>query len=115
MGVTNGSAGSRPRRQFTPEEKAAVLRRHWVDQVAISDLCEEYQIQPSLFYVWQKQLLDNLALAFQDGRSRRGQEVATRQQRERIAALEAQLASKDAVIAEVSEEYLALKKKLGAS
>jgi transposase len=33
----------------------------------------------------------------------------------RVAALEARLAKKDAVIAEVSEEYLALKKKLGES
>jgi transposase len=33
----------------------------------------------------------------------------------RVAALEARLAKKDAVIAEVSEEHLALKKKLGES
>jgi uncharacterized coiled-coil protein SlyX len=33
----------------------------------------------------------------------------------RVVALEARLATKDAIIAEVSEEYLALKKKLGES
>ena len=103
------------RRQFTPDEKATILRRHLADKVPVSDLCDEYRIQPSLFYFWQRQALENLGAAFQDGRTRRGQAQTAKQERERIAALEARLATKDAVIAEVSEEYLALKKKLGES
>ncbi len=104
-----------PRRQFTADDKATMLRRHLADKVPVSDLCDEYHIQPSLFYLWQRQALENLAAALPDGRSRRGQERAAAGERERIATLEAKLAKKDAVIAEVSEEYLALKKKLGAS
>jgi transposase len=103
------------RRQFTPDEKAAILRRHFADKVPISDLCEEYHLQPSVFYSWQNQALDNLGAALQDGRSARGDDRVAATHRARIAALEAKLATKDAVIAEVSEEYLALKKKLGAS
>ncbi|MGH7663427.1 MAG: transposase [Gemmatimonadaceae bacterium] len=105
----------RKRRQFTPDEKATILRRHLSDKVPVSDLCDEYRIQPSLFYVWQKQAMDNLGAAFQDGRSRHGRERAAASERERIAALEARLLRKDGVIAQVSEEYLALKKKLGES
>jgi transposase-like protein len=105
----------RQRRQFTPEEKATILRRHLIDKVPVSDLCDEYHIQPSLFYVWQNQALENLSPALQDGRTRRGEEHTARLARKHLAALEAKVARKDAVIAEISEEYLALKKKLGES
>lgn len=111
MSHENGKA----RRHFTPDEKATILRRHLGDKVPVSDLCDEYQIQPSLFYLWQRQALDNLGAAFQDGRARRGQAQTAQKERERIVTLEARLGKKDAVIAEISEEYLALKKKLGAS
>jgi len=107
------STSARHRRQFTPEEKATILRRHLADKVPVSDLCDEYHIHPSLFYVWQNQVWENLSPALQDGRTRRGEEHAIRLERTRVAALEAKLARKDAVIAEISEEYLALKKKLG--
>jgi len=40
------------RRQFTADEKATILRRHLVDKIPVSDLCDEYRLQPSLFYVW---------------------------------------------------------------
>lgn len=48
------SNGNKRRRQFTPEEKATILRRHLADKVPVSDLCEEYHIQPTLFYLWQR-------------------------------------------------------------
>lgn len=102
-----------PRRQFTAEEKAAIVRRHLADKIPVSDLCDEYHIQPSLFYIWQTQALEHLSEGLHDGRTRRGEDHAVRAAHKRIAALEAKLAKKDAVIAEVSEEYLALKKKLG--
>jgi transposase len=101
------------RRQFTPDEKATILRRHLVDKVPVSDLCDEYAIQPTLFYLWQRQAFEHLGAALQDGRTQRGAVQAGAAERARVAALEAKLAKKDAVIAEVSEEYLALKKKLG--
>lgn len=110
----NGTAESK-RRQFTAEDKATILRRHLADKVPVSDLCDEYRLQPSLFYLWQRQALENLGAALQDGRSKRGHERASTGDQERIAALEAKLAKKDAIIAGVSEEYLDLKKQLGGS
>ena len=44
----------RTRRQFTAEQKAAILRRHLMDKVPVSDLCAEYKLQPSVFYGWQR-------------------------------------------------------------
>ena len=103
------------RRQFTADEKATILRRHLADKVPVSDLCDEYRIQPSLFYLWQRQLMEHLSAALEDRRTRRvdTSDVATRQRT--IDRLEAQLQKKDAIIAFVSEEHLALKKKLGES
>lgn len=112
MSRSNGRNG-KPRRHFTPEEKATILRRHLADKVPVSDLCDEYHIQPTLFYLWQRQAFEQLSAALQDGRTQRGQAQAVTAERARVAVLEAKLAKKDAVIAEVSEEYLALKKKLG--
>ena len=49
------------RRHFTPEQKAAIVRRHLVDKVPVSDLCDEYKIQPSMLYTWQKAVVDGAA------------------------------------------------------
>ena len=112
------------RRKFTAEEKATILRRHLADKIPVSDLCEEYKIQPSLFYVWQRQAFENLGVALEDRRTssrngadgRSGSELAKqKQQQETIERLEAKLQKKDSIIAFVSEEHLALKKKLGES
>jgi transposase len=34
------------RKHFTPEEKVAILRRHLVDKVPVSKLCEELGLRP---------------------------------------------------------------------
>jgi transposase len=34
------------RKHYTAEEKAAILRRHLLDKVPVSDLCEENGLQP---------------------------------------------------------------------
>ncbi len=62
--VQDGS-NSRERRHFTPLQKVAIVKRHLVDGVPISDLCDEHQIQPTQFYQWQKQLFENGATAFE--------------------------------------------------
>jgi transposase len=104
--------GRKNRRSFSAEQKATMLRRHFVDKVAVSDLCDEYKIQPSLFYFWQRQALENLERAVEAP----GERDAARRQAEqerKIATLEARVAKKDAIIAEISEEYVTLKKPLG--
>jgi len=106
------SKRGRKRRNFSAEEKATILRRHLVDKVPVSDLCDEYKIHPNLFYIWQQQLFENLDRAMQRPD---GSEAAQRQaaQERKIAALEAKVAKKDSIIAQVTEEYVALKKELG--
>jgi transposase-like protein len=43
----------KPRKNYTPVEKVAILRRHLLDHVPVSDLCDEHQLSPTLFYTWQ--------------------------------------------------------------
>ncbi len=98
----------RQRKQFTPEEKVSVLRRHLLEKVPVSTLCEEGGIQPSLFYQWQKQFFENGAAAFQP--SSRPKSDQTQQ---RVVFLENKLRKKDEVLSELMEEHVALKKSLG--
>ena len=101
----------RPRRNLTPDQKAALLRRHLVDKVPISQLCTEHDLQPSLFYGWLRQLFDNAGAVFDT--PKRAAPTREKQLAERVEQLEAKLARKDEVIAEISEEYVKLKKTAG--
>ena len=100
----------RRRRHFTPEEKSAILRRHLSDKVSVADLCDEYKIQPSVFYQWQRQLFDNAALALEPKRRSDRREVRLGSE---VEALKAKLLRKDQVIAEISEEFVKAKKGVG--
>jgi transposase len=52
------------RKHYTPEEKVAILRRHLLEQVPISELCDKQGLQPTVFYRWQKEFFENGAAAF---------------------------------------------------
>jgi len=45
------------RTHYTAEEKVAILRRHLLDKIPVSNLCEENGLPPTVFYRWQKELL----------------------------------------------------------
>ena len=98
----------KPRKNDTPVEKVAILRRHLIDRVPISDLCDQYQLSPSIFYAWQKLFFENGAAAF----DRRNGSVEQLHQRT-IAALRDKLQRKNEVVAELMEAHIQLKKELG--
>jgi len=99
------------RRHFTTQDKVQALRRHLVEKTPISDLCAELGLQPTQFYRWQQALFENASAALERAPGRpKGDADA-----QRIAVLEAKIQRKDEVLAELMEEHVALKKKLGAS
>jgi transposase len=100
------------RRQFTPQQKVAILREHLVEQVPVSDLCDKHKLHPTLFYQWQKAFFENGAAAFE---SRRPRSQSLSKEEDKIAALEAKLRNKTEVLAEVVEELVRTKKELGES
>jgi hypothetical protein len=57
-------SSTKERRHFTGQEKVAILRRHLVEKVPVSDLCEEHRINPTLFYRWQKEWFEQGAVVF---------------------------------------------------
>jgi transposase len=96
------------RKNYTPAEKVALLRRHLIDKVPVSDLCDQHHLQPTLFYAWQKLFFENGTAAFERPNGR-----ADDAKNQRIAALEAKLQRKNEVVAELMEEHVKLKKELG--
>jgi transposase len=98
------------RRYLPAAEKVAILKRHLVEGVPISQLCDEAGIKPSVFYSWQKLLFENAHLVFENGRKAKGAEDAKDQ---KIEQLEAKVQRKNEVLAELMEEHTKLKKELG--
>lgn len=47
------------RRHFSAQDKAAIVKRHLIDRVPVSDLCDEHGPQPTQIYNSQKRILDN--------------------------------------------------------
>ncbi len=43
---------SKKRKRYSPEEKVSILRRHLLDGVPVSDLCDAHGIHPTMFYQW---------------------------------------------------------------
>ncbi len=44
---------SKKRKYPAADEKALILKRYLVEKVPMSDLCDEYDPQPSQIYRWQ--------------------------------------------------------------
>ena len=101
------------RRQFTSEEKADAIKRYALGGESISSICDDLELSPNMFYRWQKELFDHASAAFEvKGRGRRGDGRA-RKLEQKIERLENKLSHKDNVIAEITEDYVKLKKTLG--
>ena len=97
------------RKQYTPEQKVAILREHLLEGQAVSDICERHQLHPTQFYQWQKQLFENGTAVF--AKPSRSQSPAKDEQR--VRRLEEKIKQKDTVMAELLQEHILLKKELG--
>ena len=101
------------RKQFTPEQKVAMVRRHLVENVPVSDLCDELGIHATQYYNWQKQFFENGQGAFA---RRPNKSNVQRQQNaceKKIGQLQNKLQNRNEVIAELMEENVKAKKANG--
>ena len=96
------------RTNYTSEEKVAIIRRHLVDHVPVSELCDQYHLHPTVFYRWQKEFFENGAAAFAKTQAKNNSGLENK-----IALLEKKLATKNEVVAELMEAHIKLKKELG--
>ena len=101
---------SKTRRYFTAEQKAQIVRRHLAGKEAVSDLADEFGLQPSLIHSWVNQVLAQAERAFDRPTGKR--RLAEAQER-KIEFLEGKLANKNEVIAELMQEHVQLKKERG--
>ncbi len=97
------------RRQFTAQEKVKILRLHLLEQKPISDVCDEYGLNPTVFYRWQRQFFEHGVAAFERNKNGSASKKLERQN----AQLKAKLAEKDEVIAEIAADHVRLKKEIG--
>ena len=98
------------RRHFSGEEKVKILRMHLLEGKAVSELCEQHKINPSLFYQWQRTFFENGARTFEGSCNGARSESKFEKQ---IEALESRLQRKHEVLSELMEEHIRLKKDLG--
>ena len=99
---------TKKRKKYSPEQKVEILKKHLVDKVAVSDLCDQFGLHPTVFYRWQKAFFEGGAAAFK----KQHNSEKTRLEK-RISALEQKLNRKNEVLSELMEEHVALKKSLG--
>jgi len=99
---------SKKRRYFNADQKVVAIRKHLLEQVPVSDLCDELSITTTLFYRWQKEFFENGSRAFtKDGDSNLKKAVKENTQ------LKVTTSEKNDVIAELVAENISLKKKRG--
>lgn len=98
------------RKQYSSQEKVSIIRRHLIEQVPVSDLCDQYGIHPTMFYKWQQILFERGATAFESNTNR-----MERQLEQKVSSLEAKLGQKNEVLSELLEEHVMLKKRFGQS
>ena len=99
------------RRHLTPQEKIAALKRHLLEAIPVSSICDQLGIAPTLFYRWQKELFENAHTLFENGRKAKAVEDAKDQ---KIQQLEAKLTRKNEVMAELMEALTEEKKRNAA-
>lgn len=96
------------RQRYSVEQKVRILRRHLIEKVPVSDLCDEYGFHPTIFYRWQKAFFENGKAFFESVDN-----SLKRKLEDKISKLESGLARKDEVIASIMADYVKLKKSLG--
>ena len=92
------------RKNFQAAEKVAILKKHLLEGGKVSDLCEEFNIQPSQFYQWQTEFFENGEAAFEKKRKQK-QDPG----KQKIDKLEEKLQQKNEVIAELMQELVSQK------
>ena len=94
----------KPRRQFPAETKLQILKEGRTTNLTISQVCDQYQISPTLFYQWER-LADRATLTALQGQPRGRKKLRPSEE-----ALLVEVQRLREVIAELSSENLQLKK-----
>jgi transposase-like protein len=95
------------RKYYDPETKVMLIKKHLLDKKPISDICDEYGLNPTLFYRWEKEFFENGSLVFKQDNSQ------VNLLEKQVKILKEKLTLKNEVLSELMEDYITLKKSLG--
>ena len=85
-----------------------ILKKHLLENISISDICDEYGLHSIVLYRWEKQFFENGTRPFEK------EEVShTKRLERKISILKDKLNKKNEVLSELMEEHVKLKKTLG--
>jgi len=100
---------------FTAPEKAEIVRRHLKDQVPVSDLAAEMDVQPSQIHQWVNAVLTQAERAFEkvNKKPQRSAKKWEQLKDKKIYQLEEKLKDRNGVIAELMEANVKTKKLTG--
>jgi transposase-like protein len=96
---------SKKRRYFTAEQKVTSIRKHLIEKMPVSDICEDLNISSTQFYKWQTEFFENGSKAFTKENNSQ-----LKKSSDKNASLESDVIQKNGVIAELVEENIRLKK-----
>lgn len=94
----------RQRKKWSPEAKMEILQAH-LNKSRIIDTCDEYRIHPAMFSKWWKAVSEAGVEALQRGKQNKKDETDRK-----VARLMKEIERKNAVIAELTEDVIKLKK-----
>ena len=91
---------------YRPEEKMRIVMEGISGAISVADLCRKYDLKPARFYYWKDQLLKSAPEIFEN-RGRKLDEDRIREEKDK------EIARLKATIAEIVQENLEIKKKIG--
>lgn len=95
------------RKRYSPEEKFKIVKEQLTTKTAVSEICKKYGISPGNFYSWQESFFAGAMAGFE---KKRGPPAASKND-QRVEELERDNNRMKDVIAEITAENVAFKKK----
>ncbi len=100
--------GSPNRKRFPSEEKFKIVKEHLTTRTPVSELCRKYGMTPASFYDWQEHFFSGAMAGFD---KKRGPQISSSRNDERVEELRGEISRMQFVIAEITSENIAFKKK----
>lgn len=96
------------RKRYSPEEKFKIVKEQLTTKTSVSEICKKYGISPGNFYSWQENFFAGAMAGFE---KKRGPQASTAKADQRADELEKENTRMKDVIAEITAENVAFKKK----
>lgn len=104
----NQSHSEVSRKRFSSDQKFKIVKEHLTAKTPVSELCKKYGMTSKSYYTWQEKFFSAALKGFD---VKRGPQPKADQNNEKIEAQQAEIERMREVIAEITSENIAFKKK----